>query len=383
MKFTLCLLITLTWCTIEVQAQAEGCFQIENVRIFQNGQFKEGMDLLVKGELITQVASEIKSDCQTIDGKGKTLLPGLVNAHVHAWIPYHLKNAVNFGVYTLQDMHSQNETTASLKEFGQQHGFAKLYGAGYAATVENGHGTQFGYEVPVINKHISCYDFVDQQVEAGADHIKIIFEPAAATLTLSQIDSLIQRTHMYDKKAVVHVSSVADALAVVRLGADGLVHIWNDRPTTDAELQEIASSGVFIVPTLAVLEKGAAYLKKKRITFERMSEKQLLDEVFKLYEAGVTILAGTDPPNFQLDYGKSLHHELALLRASGIPAADVLKCATSNPYEVYGYRYNDIETGEKASFFMVEGNPESDIKQTENILFRWMNGKIVKELNDY
>ncbi|MEL6556694.1 MAG: amidohydrolase family protein [Bacteroidota bacterium] len=383
MKFTLLILTVLVWCTVEVQAQTDGCFQIENVRIFQNGQFKEDMDLLVEGELIVEVASEIKSDCQTIDGSGYTLLPGLVNAHVHAWIPYHLKNAVNFGVYTLQDMHSLNETTASLKDLGQQHGFAKLYGAGYAATVEKGHGTQFGYEVPVINKERSCYDFVDQQVAAGVDHIKIIFEPAAATLTIAQIDSLIQRTHKHGKKAVVHISNLEDALSVIRLGADGLVHIWRDRPMTDIELEEVASSGVFIVPTLTVLEKSAAYLKKKRITYKRMSEKELLDEVFKLYEAGVTILAGTDPPNFQLDYGKSLHHELALLRASGIPATDVLKSATSNPYQVYGYRYNDIETGEKASFFMVEGDPQSDIKQTENILFRWMNGKIVNELNDY
>lgn len=384
MKFALlieCILIFTS--STKLLAQEKKCFRIENVRIFQNGQFLEGMDVLVHGELINQIGKKINSDCQTIDGNGKTLLPGLVNAHVHAWIPYHLKNAVNFGVYTLQDMHSMNETTASLKAFADQHGYAKLYGAGYAATVQNGHGTQFGYEVPVIDGRRNCFDFVDQQIKAGVDHIKIIFEPAAATLTLSQIDSLISRTHFYGKKAVVHVTSVADALAVARLGADGLVHIWRDRPMTDAEMQEIISSGIFIIPTLSVLEKGAAYLEDKGRISKGMSEKQLLNEVLKLYKGGVTILAGTDPPNFQLDYGKSLHHEMALLQASGIPVADVLKSATINPYKVYGYDYNGVEAGEKASFFMIDGNPESDISNTENILIRWMNGKIVEELNDY
>ena len=47
-------------------------------------------------------------------------------------------------------------------------------------------------------------------------------------------------------------------------------------------------------------------------------------EIKRVYEAGITILTGTDPPNYGLDYGKSLHNELALLRASGIPTTDVL-----------------------------------------------------------
>ena len=132
MKFTLLILIVLVWCTIGVQAQTTKCYLIENVRELQNGQFKEDMDLLVEGELIVEVASEIKSDCQTIDGSGNTLLPGLVNAHVHAWIPYHLKNAVNFGVYTLQDMHSMNESMKQMQSLRGQIGYANFFGAGYA-----------------------------------------------------------------------------------------------------------------------------------------------------------------------------------------------------------------------------------------------------------
>lgn len=380
--FLIIVILALNSTTVNSQTQKVDCFLIDNVRVFQDGKFLEEIDVLVKGAEIVGIDEEINSKCPRIDGEGKTLLPGLVNAHVHAWIPYHLQNAVQFGVFTLQDMHSLNETTAQLKLMSNQTGFAKLFGAGYAATVAGGHGTQFGYEVPVIGGNRNCYEFVDDQVNAGVDHIKIIFEPAASTLSLAQIDSLIKRTHFHDKKAVVHISSADDALVVARLGADGLVHMWRDRQMTTTELKEIASSGTFIIPTLSVMEKAIAYLKEKGIDRRRMTTNEMLEEVKRIYDAGITLLAGTDPPNFGLDYGESLHHELELMSQSGIPSIEVLKSATSNPYQVYGYEFKGIKVGEEATFILVDGNPEKKISDTQNILIRWMKGIEIEKLNE-
>jgi len=377
------LVISMLCKTMPLVGKQKRCFVIRGVKVYQESGFTDNVDVLVENGVIQQISNNIQSSCKVIEGSGKTLLPGLVNAHVHAWLPYHLKNALNHGVYTLFDMHSLNETTLQLRQVNKEEGYASLYGAGYAATVKGGHGTQFGYEVPVIGGDRSCYDFVDGQVAAGLDYIKIIYEPAAPTLSFVQVDSLIQRAHFHGKKAVVHISSANDALEVVRLGADGLVHLWRDRQMSDTELQKIANAGVFVIPTMSVLEQAIDFIAEKGLNRKVLTKTAMLEEVRRLSEIQVPILTGTDPPNFGLDYGKSLHHELQLMQQAGIAVDQVIKSATMVPYREFGYEYHGIKEGKKASFFLINGDCEIDISNTENVLIRWVNGKEIEELKEF
>ncbi|MGB3465123.1 MAG: amidohydrolase family protein [Cyclobacteriaceae bacterium] len=372
------LLFILNVATTAVEGQS-GCFKIANAKVFSSGAFQAKTDVLVEDGVIKAIGKNLKSTCMVIDGEGKTLLPGLVNAHVHAWLPYHLQNAMEFGVFTLQDMHSLNNVTNELKALKKEDGYADLYGAGYAATVADGHGTQFGYPVPVIGANRSCYDFVDTQVEAGMDHIKIIYEPAAPTLSIEQVDSLISRSHYHGKKAVVHISRADDAMKMIALEADGLVHLWRDRKLSEAELTEMSESGIFIVPTLSVLEKAINYLTEKDRSAEAFTRIEMLDEIKRLHRAGILLLTGTDPPNYGLDYGQSLHHELQLFAEAGLSSADILTSATVNPFLVYGLESPGIAVGEDATFLMVQGDTENDINTTTNLLARWVKGITLKE----
>ena len=365
------------------QARQSGSFLIREVTVFQAGSFIEKLDVLVENGTIKKIGKGLKSNDLVVAGEGQTLLPGLVNAHVHAWLPYHLYNAAWNGVMYVHDMHSTNESADALRKLRGEAQFADFSGPGFAATVAKGHETQFGYEVPVIGPGRSCYQFIDAQIAAGADHIKIIYEPAAPTLTLEQVDSLISRTHWHGKKAVVHISKADDAMKVMRLGADGLVHIWRDRQLTDEEMSEFASSGIFVVPTLAVTEKVASYYEQKQIDKPVITRLQMLEELRRAYEAGVTLLTGTDPPNFGLDYGQSLHHEIALFVEAGIPVSEVLQSATVYPHEVYGHPVPTISEGMPATFFLVKGDPREDIKVTTNISKRWKGGTLIEESKEY
>ncbi len=352
-------------------------FLIKDVKVFTNNQLIANQDVLVKEGSIVEIRKGIEDNIPRINGTGKTLIPGLTNAHVHAWIPYHLVNALQFGVYTLIDLHSLNEISNQLKALNLKDGYANLYAAGYAATVSGGHGTQFGFQVPVIGKGNNCYQFIDQQVAAGLDHIKIIYEPARATLQLTQIDSLIQRAHHYKKKVIVHISNAKEALDVARLGADGLAHIWRDRPMTTAERIEFSELETFVIPTLTVLEKGLAYKKEKKMANKGMRMAEILEEVKLLHDLGVTLLAGTDPPNFELDYGRSLHRELALLKAAGLSTVEVLRTTTSNIEKALNYHSFSIEKGAKANFILLQGDIEKDVSISKLIASKWVEGTVM------
>ena len=109
----------------------------------------------------------------------------------------------------------------------------------------------------------------------------------------------------------------------------------------------------------------------------------MLAELKRTYDAGVLLLTGTDPPNFGLDYGESLHHELALFVEAGISVESTLECATTIPLKVYGYQVRAIEEGNPASFFLVEGNPQVNITDTERIKMRWKRGALIEQSNEF
>jgi imidazolonepropionase-like amidohydrolase len=88
-----------------------------------------------------------------------------------------------------------------------------------------------------------------------------------------------------------------------------------------------------------------------------------------LYENGITILSGSDIPNFELVPGDSIHHELEILVESGIPPLEVIKIATNNGATALGIE-NDVgtvESGKQADMVILSENPLDDIRNTRKI----------------
>ena len=102
-----------------------------------------------------------------------------------------------------------------------------------------------------------------------------------------------------------------------------------------------------------------------------------------LYENGVTILSGTDIPNFDLVPGASLRHELEILAEAGIPPLEVIKIASNNGATALGIE-NDvgtIEPGKQADIVVLSDNPMDDISNTEKIEAVINNGQFVNGYN--
>jgi imidazolonepropionase-like amidohydrolase len=99
-----------------------------------------------------------------------------------------------------------------------------------------------------------------------------------------------------------------------------------------------------------------------------------------LYDNGVTILSGTDIPNFDLVPGASLHHELEILIEVGISPLEVIKIATSNGAQALGIEEDvgTIESGKQADMVILSDNPINEISNTKKIEAVINNGQLIE-----
>lgn len=405
-----------------------GDFVVAGVRLFDGERVHEEVDVVVRGGRIAAVAPPSAGatgsggvdgvhDLPRVEGSGRTLLPLFVDAHVHTFDPGSLEQALAFGVGIQLDMFAPPDFLAGLRREqgeGEATGRADVLGAGYLATAPGGHGTQFGLPIPTVDSAGVAQGWVEARAEEGADWVKIVLEPGSLfgmdrpTLDDATLRALVEAAHAHGLLAVVHVSLVDDALRAVRAGADGLVHLWGDRVPTQAEIREMAASGLFIVPTLVVQEGmtpdapegwSAAALLDDAAALPHLDAfaRESLDQRFTLprplawsvyeasiqalREAGVPLLTGSDAPNPGTVYGASVHRELELLVTAGLTPEEALAGATSLAARHFRLAQRPgashtgvIEIGAPAHLLLVEGDPTTRIADTRVIAGVWKGG---------
>jgi len=383
---------------------------IKNVRIFDGEKIFPLASVVFKNGKITEIGQKITvpDGAEVVDGKGQTLLPGLIDAHVHVGDKQNLKQALIFGVTTVVDMSMSIKTMNDIKRLqssGKANDRAYLISPGTLVTAPGGHGTQYGLSIPTISEAEEAQEFVDARIAEGSDFIKIIYDDGTAyslsmpALSKATLSAVINAAHKRGKIAVVHAATLQNCLDVFEAGGDGLAHLFfND--AFDPEFGRLAArKKVFVIPTLSVLESmsgtsGASalaedpflspYLNPMDITglkqsfpfkTSRAAYKAAERALRQLKEEAVPVLAGTDAPNPGTAYGASLHRELELLVNAGLSPLEALKTATSIPAEKFNLTGRGrIKYGLISDLLLVKGNPVKDIKATRNITAVWRNG---------
>ena len=129
---------------------AKATLVIRNVRVFDGEKVIPYADVAIDGATIVAVGPElvIPADTPLLDGSGKTLLPGLIDAHVHVFDAAALEQTLAFGVTTVLDMFSIPADVRKLKEENAPNR-ADLRSAGTLATAPGGHGTEYGLAASV------------------------------------------------------------------------------------------------------------------------------------------------------------------------------------------------------------------------------------------
>ena len=352
-------------------------FAIVTAKIFDGAAFRPHHDVWVENGRIRSVGQELDlpGDLPRIDGRGRTLMPGLIDSHVHAFGTA-LQDALRFGVTSVLDQ--GNEPTAADSKRAARETLAPgdeadFFTAGMLATAAGGHGTHVDMAVEPVGGHTEAVAWVQARKAEGSDWIKIVYEeglaygPAIPTLDRETIAALIAAAHAEGLLAVMHVSTLDHALEAVELGADGLVHVWADALIDEVQAARIAAAGVFVVPTLSVITARGGPLSAMGAT--------AIENTRRLHAAGVRLLAGTDAPNVGTAFGVSLHRELQLLVRAGLTNADALAAATALPATAFGIEDRGrIEAGQIADLVLVDGDLEHDVSASTRITAIWKDG---------
>ncbi len=232
-------LTPLSWVPRAICQPSSDFVLIRDVRVFDGTTLLPSRNVVLQNGRISHVGQsrpEVEG-ATVIPGDGLTLLPGLIDSHVHIAGPpkNSLGQALSLGVTTVLDMFSGGERLNTLKRIESEDppGLADLRTAGFGATAPGGHPTQMGgpAEVPTISRAEEAQVFVDARIAEGSDYIKIIYDDLAALqgegnalpkLTSETLSALVRATHHREKLAVVHVATEEDARDAIRAGADGL-----------------------------------------------------------------------------------------------------------------------------------------------------------------
>jgi len=385
---------------------------IQNVRIFDGSRVIPLGTVVIRDGKIIKVGERVSipEGSEVIDGEGQTLLPGLIDAHVHIWDVQQLRQSLVFGVTAVVDMGMDIQTMAKIEKqqsSGAASDMATLVSSGSLVTAPGGHGTEYGVPFPTIKTPEEAQAFVDARIAEGSDFIKIIYDDGQTystqwpTLDQATLTAVIRAAHKRNKLAVVHIATLQGARTAIEAGADGLAHMYLDN-AFDPEFGRFAARHkIFVIPTFAVLEvvsgtSGAPalaedpylspYLKpadvvslKKTFPFTFQMGRKCYEGAEKalqqLSAAGVPILAGTDASNPGTVHGASLHRELALLVQAGLTPVEALKAATSTTAAIFGLADRGrIQPGRTADVLLVNGDPTKDITATRNIAAIWKNG---------
>ncbi len=391
---------------------------VTNARIFNGERVIQDKWILIDGAFIQEIGGPVPRGTTIIDAQGATLMPGLIDSHVHTDMDG-LHDALLFGVTTELEINGR-WSAKQRKAISQRNDVADLRSSGMVVTSKGGHPTQYMsssrnlliryfFHYPSVSTPDEAVKFVARQVARGADYIKVFIEdgtcvgfPGLPVLNDETLFAAVNEAHRFDKMAIAHVTTLEGAQRAMAAGVDGLAHLFFDRQPTPEFVAAIASSGAFVIPTLvaissAVGNNAGALAADKRVS-SRLSKKWLdslsrsmnvypqgklkdaFDSVMYLYKAGVDILAGCDvseplPILGGLAHGASLHHELQMLVSAGLKPIEALRAATSIPARRFGLTDRGrIEPGLRADLLLVDGDPTANINNTLSIIVVWRNG---------
>ncbi len=271
---------------IDVQQSAMPVL-IRNVNVFngKDSTLLRGQDVLLERNRIKRIAKNLdfdRTEYEVIDGSDHTLIPGLIDAHVHlsgsgavpwsivrANMEYNLSAYLFAGITTVYDLGgiaSHIEKLSKKVETGEVVG-PSVYHTHIPITVKNAHPVPLTQEMlpwplksfvnvlsPLLGDVKEIPEEIERYVDRELDYVKIICDqipPGSPEITYEQLEVAISAAHSLGYKVFVHVGSPENAVMAVSAGADVLAHgVWRGA-LLPRQADLIASSKVPIIYTLS------------------------------------------------------------------------------------------------------------------------------------
>jgi imidazolonepropionase-like amidohydrolase len=423
-------------------SSAAPIFAISGVNIWDGSgraPIRNGVIVVIDGSIESvgpRASTTIPKGVTVISGEGKTLIPGLINAHGHVGMTKGLKAGpenygeenilrqlrqyARYGVTTVMSLGTDFEAIFKLRGparenetpratvFTAGRGFTGK--AGYPAVLPGNAGVPREVDtVEEVRKNVE--DLAQQKV----DMVKIWVDDHWGHYKKIRPDlyrAIIDEAHKRGLRVMAHLFYLEDARQLVEAGLDGMAHSVRDREVDDALISLLKAKKTFAVPTLVREESTFVYAEPPAFLdtpfFNRWIDpeiiKQLKDPAYgarvkadpdfakypgqlkmgqknlkKLWDAGIKVVFGSDsgpPARFQ---GFFEHRELELMVEAGLTPAQALQAATLNAAEALRIsdNFGTLAKGKRADMILLDADPLADIRNTRKINKVWIGGREV------
>jgi imidazolonepropionase-like amidohydrolase len=408
------------WDGVAASPLVDGFVLVEGDQIGAVGRWAELADSTSRGA--AQGAVSI------VDCGDATLLPGLINGHVHLTLSGsmnvlddylaerdagaemltaralgNLRAAVATGTTTVRDCGTLNNVAFAVRarvEAGEING-PRVLTCGAGLTTSGGHCHFFCHQVDTTEELRAA---VAEQAQAGADFIKIFAtggnltpgtNPFAAQYGADQIRAVVETAHAAGLAVAAHAHAPEGIANAIGAGVDTIEHCWfetEEGVAYDARLvDQIAEGEIAVCPTVAgrkplppeEVEEFLATRPVAQRLWSRLAE--IRQNARKMFEAGVVLIGGSDAgaiPAVGFDLyplGVASMADFGQFPV-GLSPLDALRASTSLAARACGLTDTGrLEPGLRADLLVVDGNPLDQISDLEHVKLVICNGRIAAD----
>lgn len=387
---------------------------IENVRIIDGngGTPIEKGYVVVKDGIITAVetgaiAEGLKKRMSVINAEGKSLMPGLIDAHLHSINDNDfLQLCLNNGITALRDpghpftfyqaIHFTDSPLPRIFLTGPHLDYPPA---------------AYGQEATLVRNNDHARQVIRQYAENGASGIKIYYR-----LPLRFYKDVIETAGVYNLPVVAHLE-LTSAVDAIQAGINGIEHVTSfgtsisspearadfekkvdennnarreeryrlwasldmNSPKVGEAIDLAVKKNIFFCPTLATFERQADSTGKK--DYRVKGFQNMMKFVELAHKAGVKIVVGSHSSSLYSKHGWTYQREMELLNMAGLTPLEVIKSGTALNAAYFGnsLRLGSIAVGKAADLILVDGNPSENITAMYNIRAVMINGAWVRK----
>jgi imidazolonepropionase-like amidohydrolase len=419
-------------------ARADGVL-IEHVTLIDGTHAPQpDMTVAVEGERIAAVtpsalAHGLKG--RPIDARGKYLIPGLMDVHIHLRGGFDpgptpdaepgppnrqegveaLASFLYAGVTTVLDVGNRPEHILPLRadERAGRILAPRIFATGNLITYPGSHGDRVALRISDFEKDKALLD--KHIAEQQPDVLKLTLEeegwgsrPMIPLMPVDLLGKIIRYYNLHGIRTTVHVSSELHALDAIYAGSDTLAHPVIQGPVSDSFVKLMAAKKTPFASTLTIGDNynrlvehpeyldeplyAASFSAADRARLKTQTREEwkartwtawmkvmnpiAQENVRKVHAAGGVVACGTDQSS-----GPATQRELELLVTAGIAPLDVIRIATYQSAVFLGKadQLGSIDTGKLADLVLLSRDPTADINNAKSIVFVMKGGRIIDE----
>ena len=409
-----------SWQPSHAQAPAGGRVALTGVRLIDGtgaAPVERATIVMANGRIEAAGAGiAVPAGATRIDMAGKTVMPGIFNAHGHLnndaspnkssreKLVTQLRLYADYGVTTVMVLGTGADNLPDVVTLRDEQANGPIDRARVFAA---------GQSLRDLTSEAEARARVDRYADQRADIIKIHITGGPKDMTPAIYGALIDQAHKRGLRVAAHLYYLKDAKGLLEKGVDVIAHSIRDQPVDAATIAEIKRRNVGYIPTLTrdlaqfvyettpafftdpfFLRRGDFYKaqmdllktpalqEKTRLDKERQSIKQALEQgnrnLKTLVDAGVLVAMGTDTGTNEGQWqGYFEQVELEMMVKAGMTPMQVLVAATSGGAKVMklDQQLGAIQAGKAADLLVLNANPLTDIRNTRQIHSVWIAGR--------